>query len=576
MKQSIYKIFEEDFKNIQKDIIIWGSGSGYTRWKDKIDFHSKAIIDNNSKLWGTFIDGVPLVAPDTLISEDRENTIVIILSFFYEEIKKQVCSYGLNETNIYCFKDLERTIFFQEKQQRQMIFQSKNTLTLKDYIENMENDLKDFMYRGVYLLPVLGSYIALLTNYLFLEDSNSHLFPVPKKREYYIHGNGPFLVSYVWHEQRRPSLHDLVEKSISEIPGEFLTKLKPKSFYDEEDETCTVSFSNDSIPISVSKMVLRIRERICHERYHLLDYEINWFVDFIQYFIGLIDFYYSFFEKRDFSVFISAFSNNAEDNIKVQIAKNLGIKTFGLQHGTYGDKYEFDLVPFSHVYKYPTVDELLVWGDYSAKIIERIQLDHTKVTAVGNPRYNFTTTERVIIKKEKQRFLIKKVFLVSFTGPGEREFSINQELVSFADRIAEVFNLEYIVKMHPENKILPKEFSYSKKRCRRFISGNEDINSLYGDVDFIITTSSIVIHESVYLFIPVFVYNIHHAVQSICGPLSTVFNEYEELEVQCNSMLDEKNFSVLLDEYEDLGNDFFKSYPLKRPSMTYKEIIYKK
>lgn len=573
MKQSIYKIFKDNLRGNKKKIILWGSGSGYTRWKDKIDFHADAIIDNNSKLWGSKIDGIPIIPPENLNQVNKKNTIVFILSFFYEEIKQQILSYGFEGNNIYSFTELERTVFIQEKKKRQEVFQRQNQLSIQEYIESIENDLEDIIYRDVRLLPVMVSYIALLTNYLFLKESNSNLFPVPRKKEYYVIGEGPILLSYVWHEKLRPDLNELIRKSVSDIPKEMLTELKPRTIYDEEENGYFISYPCDSVLLDIKDITLLIRNRISHSKYSLLIEEIDWFMDFVQYFFRLIDYAYMFFNNSNYQIYISGFGNNSEENIHIQVAKNLGILTFGLQHGTYGKKYEFNEVPFSHVYKYPTVDELFVWGVHSKEIVEEIKLDNSIVTVVGNPRYNLTLDERKLIKNSKKNFINKNTFLICFIGPGERELSINQEMLTFADKLAATFNMKYFVKMHPHNKVLEKEFHFNKENCIEFTSNDRNINSFFGDIDLIITTSSTVIHEAVYQYIPIFVYDTHQAVQSICGTLSTVFSKYEELEEMYKSCMSKEGFNNLMEEYDFQGNRFLKNYHQKRPTKVYKEKI---
>lgn len=573
MKQSIFEILKDNLGVEKKEILIWGSGSGYNRWKNKVDFNANAIIDSNSKLWGSKIDGIPIVSPEVLKQKDKNTTIVFILSFFYEEIKEKVYSYGFKEDNIYSFKELERSIFAQEKKKRQEIFQNQNQLSLQVYVEILEKDLKDIVYRDIQLLPILISYIALLTNYLFLKESNVNLFPVPNKKEYYVIGEGPILVSYVWHEKLRPDLIELIKKSTSDIPKEMLTELKPRSIYDEGSEGRLISYPCNSVSLDVKNIVLLIRDRISHPKYSLFLEEIDWFMDFVQYFIGLIDHAYTFLENSNYKLYISGFGNNSEENTYVQVAKNLGILTFGLQHGTFGKKYEFNEVPFSHVYKYPTVDELFVWGVHSKEIVDEIKLDNSIVTVVGNPRYNLTVNERRLIKGSKGNFINENIFLICFIGPGERELSINQEMLNFADRLASTFKMRYIVKMHPQNKVLGKELHYNKENCIEFISDNRNIKSLFMKVDFIITTSSTVIHEAVYQYIPIFVYNTHQAVKSICGTLSTVFSQYEELETMYKRCVSLEGFNSLMNEYEMQGNRFFQNYHQKRPTTVYKEKI---
>lgn len=572
MKLSIYNVIKHPHIN-EKKIFVWGSGSGYRRWKEKIEFHADAIIDNNKSMWGTYIDDLEIISPNTLRILDNNSVLIIIISYFYEEIKEQIISFGYDEDCIYTFKDIERTIFHDEKIKRQEEFLLKNSLSLKQFIEEIEYDLKEISYRNVYLLRVMMPYITLLSHSLFISGSNFNLFPPSVIREYYIYGEGPILVSYVWNKKRRPSLHNLIEKTVSEIPKELITELKPKSFYDGENDKSFITFKNNSVPLKFKSIIIKIQKIFSQKKYNLLEDEINWIINFAQYFLNMVDHYYYFFKENNFNVFVSGYANNAEENIKVQVAKNLGIKTLGLQHGTYGKIYEFNEVPYSHNHKYPTVDELLVWGDYSKEIMGEIKKDDSRVTVVGNPRYNLTTYERDQLKESKHQLIERNKFLVCFIGPGEREYSINQNMLKIADYIAEKYNIQYIVKMHPENKVVKNEFVYNKRNCNEFISDSRDINSLFIDVDFIITTGSTVIQEAVYQFIPVFVYDAYQAVSSICGNLSTVFKSIAQLDSIINKLLNENGFNTLINEYENFGYELFKNYNEKRPTTVYKDKV---
>lgn len=54
-------------------------------------------VDNNSKIWDNHLDGMIIKKPEVLQQENKENTVVIVTTLKYEEVKNQLKSYGYIE-----------------------------------------------------------------------------------------------------------------------------------------------------------------------------------------------------------------------------------------------------------------------------------------------------------------------------------------------------------------------------------------------------------------------------------------------------------------------------------------------
>jgi hypothetical protein len=555
-----------------KKIIVWGSGSGYIRWNQKIDFQAAYIIDNNQEKWGTVVNGLEVKSPDTLLHEEKSEILVFVISSFFREIREQLIKMGCEKKNIVSLQMLEQKMLLKERIERREQFLSESNLSLQEFIETIADGIGGLNYREVKLLPVLLPYITLLASYLYENDIYKFLFPVPQKREYMINGNAPILISYVWHKDHRPDHYEIMNTTLQDIPSDLYMQMELKSYYDDSVYLKQETFEYNSSDLKFKPLVDKLTGILSVKSLCLTNAEIEWFIHFTLYFLHFVDFVFTLLGKYPIKKYVSAFSNNSEENIIVQAAKRLGVKTFGLQHGTYGKKEEYNQVPFSHVYRYPTVDEMLVWGSYQENILKEIQLDDSKIMVVGNAKYNLTQDERSLLKDRKQSFVQHQTFLILFMGPGNGEKIVNQDLLTFSDQLCRQYGWNYILKLHPGTRLSMSEFQYDSTYCKEFIDHHVRVNSLFQEVDFILTSSSAAIYEAVYEYVPTFVYDYHPAVASICGGLSTVFSNYEQLTQKCSKLMHKEVYDRLIEEYDVFGNQVFQTDYI-RPSEKYKRLI---
>lgn len=60
----------------------------------------KGFIDNNNKLWGKDIQGIPVFSPDILMKTSDNSKVLITTRLYYKEIKKQLLDMGIAEERI--------------------------------------------------------------------------------------------------------------------------------------------------------------------------------------------------------------------------------------------------------------------------------------------------------------------------------------------------------------------------------------------------------------------------------------------------------------------------------------------
>ncbi len=97
IKQYINQLQGKDMTLDNKDVFLFGIGlNGTLAFKAlKSDYEVDGFLDNNSKLWGSFIEGIQVFSPDEILN--KENIIVIITTATrnYEVIKKQLEDLGV-------------------------------------------------------------------------------------------------------------------------------------------------------------------------------------------------------------------------------------------------------------------------------------------------------------------------------------------------------------------------------------------------------------------------------------------------------------------------------------------------
>ncbi len=101
--------FEDELKLIsEKNIVLFGSGKMFDNYMKEYanSYPPDLVFDNNDRVWGTTKHGVMICNPKEIETLDMENTVFIITSGYFEEIKLQLESFGAK--NIILFEEILR------------------------------------------------------------------------------------------------------------------------------------------------------------------------------------------------------------------------------------------------------------------------------------------------------------------------------------------------------------------------------------------------------------------------------------------------------------------------------------
>ncbi|MGB4660444.1 MAG: LicD family protein [Mobilitalea sp.] len=102
-----YTRFTRTFRNIgNKQIILFGSGAMFEHYmKYHGEKHRPAfLVDNNSETWGMQKQGIPIIAPEMLLTMDKDKIHLILCNVYFHEIGEQLEKMGIDEYYIYIQK----------------------------------------------------------------------------------------------------------------------------------------------------------------------------------------------------------------------------------------------------------------------------------------------------------------------------------------------------------------------------------------------------------------------------------------------------------------------------------------
>jgi len=77
-----------------KKVIGWGTGGYFDKYFGEVSVDIDYLIDSDETKWGKQKNGLNIVSPDHLLDEDPIQTLIIVFSSFFYEIKERVKSYG--------------------------------------------------------------------------------------------------------------------------------------------------------------------------------------------------------------------------------------------------------------------------------------------------------------------------------------------------------------------------------------------------------------------------------------------------------------------------------------------------
>ena len=96
MGENVNKI-EKEINLASKSIFLFGHCNSSEELANLLiskNYSVKAILDNNSNKYGTDYKGIPIISPNAFIASDTENSIVLIVTRFYESMNRQLRDIG--------------------------------------------------------------------------------------------------------------------------------------------------------------------------------------------------------------------------------------------------------------------------------------------------------------------------------------------------------------------------------------------------------------------------------------------------------------------------------------------------
>lgn len=132
-------------KNKGKEILCFGGGTAAQILMDKLlnEYRVSCFMDNNSKLWGQSVNGIPICSADILKEKEKGQYIVLILSKHANQISRQLEEAGLKGNEDYFDIYREFSIYFRIKK-----FE-KNVLKFLDFIDTIpEGFFKNYDKKG--------------------------------------------------------------------------------------------------------------------------------------------------------------------------------------------------------------------------------------------------------------------------------------------------------------------------------------------------------------------------------------------------------------------------------------------
>lgn len=108
--------------------VLFGTGDYYNRYKHWFaELEVVCVLDNDPQKQGTVIDGYYIMKPSDI--DNVEYDVVVILSFYFTEIKKKLIEVGVSEDKIFHFYDLHE-LFSKEKHSTNIKCGCKSVLLL--------------------------------------------------------------------------------------------------------------------------------------------------------------------------------------------------------------------------------------------------------------------------------------------------------------------------------------------------------------------------------------------------------------------------------------------------------------
>ena len=98
------KLLCDTFADVKgKKIILFGAGMMFEDYMKKYGgrYRPAFLVDNDENKWGRFRQGIEICRPETILEIPPSKRRLIICSFYYREIIRQLEQMGINDYKVY-------------------------------------------------------------------------------------------------------------------------------------------------------------------------------------------------------------------------------------------------------------------------------------------------------------------------------------------------------------------------------------------------------------------------------------------------------------------------------------------
>jgi len=308
-------------------------------------------------------------------------------------------------------------------------------------------------------------------------------------------------------------------------------------------------------------------------------------------FLHLIDKLEEFFQINKPKVIIQVYETGPYAKAFEIVAKKLGIRTIGIQHGTINDTHPDYMYAEIQTGKLsignPIPDTTFVFGEHYKKVLtEQGFYPSEKIDVIGNPE--FYDIEKIKINLNKKTILKKydipdkKIVLValsSFLFENSEKIHDTVLLDLLYEELKDVQNLVVLIRPHPSSKDKVRDLLKNRYKCSNFkISESTLIEDIF-ICDVLVTTFSTVAVDATFFEKPIIFANITDEDFSSTAEIHRSMVEHEVAILCSRDELVSKILSIKKGEKwetqkSNKRKDFLKSYFNYGQSVDLKQIIF--
>ena len=251
----------------------------------------------------------------------------------------------------------------------------------------------------------------------------------------------------------------------------------------------------------------------------------------------------------------------------ISVCKELGIKTFGLQHGIIHDHHPYymhDNFSNDDFYNFILPEKLLLFGDIPREILLKRGYPSKQLISFGNPIFfNYKTIEKSAINKLREKFELNSfqhviLFAPPYLPKNKNEINFNIEILNrFISDFKNQNDYVILIKLHPLDS--PSKYEKLLKNLMNVKIINGSILELILLSDIVISTYSTTILDAMALQRPVI--QIKFDNENFPMPFDNyncvLSSNLSEMTIKIDKLLTDKKLREIILHN---GNQFIKKY----------------